>query len=66
MGIGVKTRSIIDYDGFPVPHETPIVDMSREPIPTGLLNADGVPLYRMPHPIGFDTRVLRPIKRRRR
>ena len=55
------------YDYEYVPHELPVVDDVRQPQHTGLLDHLGRPLYRIPHPIGFDTspaKTPQPKKRR--
>jgi len=44
------------WDGFGDEPEKPLVDDIREPKFSGLYDANGQPLYRLPETVGFDVR----------
>lgn len=44
-----------DYYGNVARPEERYVDDSPRPQPSGLYNADGRPLYKLPNPVGFET-----------
>jgi hypothetical protein len=59
----MKPKSWNDYSwGGPHRAEERFVDESPRPIYSGLLDANGKPLYRHPNPVGFETDISRRFK----
>jgi hypothetical protein len=63
MGSGVRPASWADPYGYGTgrPEDRQVEDLLR-PQFSGLYDADGIPLYRRPNPVGFETDPSRRIK----